>query len=148
MKELNRFKDYLNNVLEVHPDESELEDLLALAVKQDAYENNKGYKFERTEYNPQEKAFYEQWLKENEPNSHINNGQGILQDLFIERNPDFPFQRKWITDINTGEFIPYRKPKPIWNWVLANPVLYDTPILNVKGKLSFWEFTKPQNFNQ
>lgn len=31
---------------------------------------------------------------------------------------------------------------PIWNWVLANPVLYDKPILNVKGKLSFWEFNK------
>jgi hypothetical protein len=29
--------------------------------------------------------------------------------------------------------------KPIWNWVLANAVLYDEPILNVKGKLSFWE---------
>lgn len=32
--------------------------------------------------------------------------------------------------------------KPIYNWVLANPVLYDKPILNVKGKLSFWEFEK------
>lgn len=31
--------------------------------------------------------------------------------------------------------------KYIWNWVLANPVLYDKPILNVKGKLSFWEFS-------
>lgn len=30
----------------------------------------------------------------------------------------------------------------IWNWVLANPVLYEKPILNVKGKLSFWEFNK------
>ncbi len=30
----------------------------------------------------------------------------------------------------------------IYNWVLANPVLYDEPILNVKGKLSFWEFEK------
>lgn len=30
--------------------------------------------------------------------------------------------------------------KPIYNWVLANPVLYDKPILNVKGKLSFWDF--------
>lgn len=28
--------------------------------------------------------------------------------------------------------------KLIYNWVLANPVLYDKPILNVKGKLSFW----------
>lgn len=32
--------------------------------------------------------------------------------------------------------------KPIYNWVLANPVLYDKPILNVKGKLSFWEYEK------
>jgi hypothetical protein len=32
--------------------------------------------------------------------------------------------------------------KPIWNWVLANPVLYDKPILNVKGKLSFWDIDK------
>jgi hypothetical protein len=30
--------------------------------------------------------------------------------------------------------------KPIYNWLLANPVLYDKPILNVKWKLSFWEF--------
>jgi hypothetical protein len=28
----------------------------------------------------------------------------------------------------------------VWNWVLANPVLYDKPIENVKGKLSFWEY--------
>lgn len=32
--------------------------------------------------------------------------------------------------------------KPIYNWVLANPVLYEKPILNIKGKLSFWEFEK------
>lgn len=30
----------------------------------------------------------------------------------------------------------------VYNWVLANPVIYDEPILNVKGKLSFWEFEK------
>lgn len=29
--------------------------------------------------------------------------------------------------------------KPIYNWVLANAVLYEKSILNVKGKLSFWE---------
>lgn len=32
--------------------------------------------------------------------------------------------------------------KPIYNWVLANAVLYDEPILNVKGKLSLWEFIR------
>ncbi len=30
--------------------------------------------------------------------------------------------------------------KPIWNWVLRNPVLFDEPILNIKGKLSLWDF--------
>ena len=30
--------------------------------------------------------------------------------------------------------------KPIYNWVLANPVLFEEPIINVKGKLSLWEF--------
>lgn len=27
-----------------------------------------------------------------------------------------------------------------WHWLLKNPILYDTPILNVKGKLSLWEY--------
>ena len=26
----------------------------------------------------------------------------------------------------------------VWNWVLANPIHFDHPILNVKGKLRFW----------
>ncbi|HLW39173.1 MAG TPA: ASCH domain-containing protein [Brumimicrobium sp.] len=30
--------------------------------------------------------------------------------------------------------------KPIWNWVLRNPVLFSKPIFNVKGKLNFWDF--------
>jgi hypothetical protein len=28
--------------------------------------------------------------------------------------------------------------RTIYNWVSANPILFDEPILNVKGKLSFW----------
>lgn len=34
----------------------------------------------------------------------------------------------------------YQESKPIYNWILANPVLYEEPMLNVKGKLSFWNF--------
>ena len=30
--------------------------------------------------------------------------------------------------------------KECWNWVLKDPVLFEKPILNVKGKLSFWEY--------
>lgn len=44
------------------------------------------------------------------------------------------------TNVNTGFKI-----KPIYNWVLANPVLYDKPILSIKGKLSFWEPTPNQS---
>ena len=29
---------------------------------------------------------------------------------------------------------------PIYNWVLANPVLFDKPIIGVRGKLSFWNY--------
>lgn len=30
--------------------------------------------------------------------------------------------------------------KDCWNWVLKDAVLFDKPVLNVKGKLSFWDF--------
>lgn len=29
----------------------------------------------------------------------------------------------------------------VWNWVLANPIKYDFPILNVKGGLSLWQYS-------
>lgn len=94
-------KNYLNHVLEVFPDDNELEDIIRLSLKQDAYENNKGYLFKRTEHNPREMAFYEQWQKENEPRAGMNHGNGILQDLFIEK--DGPFSMKWVIEINNRD---------------------------------------------
>lgn len=32
------------------------------------------------------------------------------------------------------------QPKCIFNWVLANPILFDKPILNVSGQQRFWDF--------
>lgn len=32
--------------------------------------------------------------------------------------------------------------KGCWNWVLTDVVLFNKPILNVKGKLSFWEYNQ------
>lgn len=29
-----------------------------------------------------------------------------------------------------------------WHWIIANPVRYEQPILNVKGALSFWDYPK------
>lgn len=37
-------------------------------------------------------------------------------------------------------------PKPTYNWVLANPILFDKPILNVKGKLGFWNYELPEEY--
>lgn len=36
--------------------------------------------------------------------------------------------------------------KGVYNWVLANPVLFDKPILNVKGKLGFWNYELPEEY--
>jgi len=30
--------------------------------------------------------------------------------------------------------------KPIYNWVCEDPILFDKPVLNVKGKLNFWDY--------
>lgn len=36
--------------------------------------------------------------------------------------------------------------KGVYNWVLANPVLFEKPILNVKGKLGFWDYELPEKY--
>lgn len=43
------------------------------------------------------------------------------------------YSRGWISD-----------PKVIYHWVLANPICFDKPILNVKGKLGFWDYESPE----
>lgn len=37
-------------------------------------------------------------------------------------------------------------PKPIYNWVVSDPILFDNPILNVKGKLCFWDYDLPEEY--
>lgn len=44
-----------------------------------------------------------------------------------------------------GHVINVNKPI-IWNWVLANPILFEKPILNVKGKLGFWNYDLPEEY--
>ena len=36
--------------------------------------------------------------------------------------------------------------KVVYNWVLANHILFDKPILNVKGKLGFWNYDLPEEY--
>jgi hypothetical protein len=104
-KTINRLKDYLENQMEISVTETELEDIMDLAIKQDSWDANKGHRWERVKDNDRELAFYEQWLEENEPKSYMNNGQGILQDLFIERNENATSigNRKWVEIITNRD---------------------------------------------
>lgn len=36
--------------------------------------------------------------------------------------------------------------KKTYNWVVADPILFDKPILNVKGKLGFWNYELPEEY--
>lgn len=35
-----------------------------------------------------------------------------------------------------------------WNWVLANPVMFDEPICGIPGKLGFWEYDLPKEYKK
>lgn len=48
---------------------------------------DRGWLYERTEHNPREKAFADEWEKENIPTPGLNHGFGLLQDLFIDGRP-------------------------------------------------------------
>jgi hypothetical protein len=51
------------------------------------------------------------------------------ESIWAEKSPEFTTNRA-----NQEGF------KPIYNWVLANPIKFEHPIENVKGKLSLWEY--------
>lgn len=40
----------------------------------------------------------------------------------------------------TSKDIPGKHSKPAYNWVVSDPIMFDKPILNVNGKLSFWDY--------
>lgn len=44
-------------------------------------------------------------------------------------------------DEQTNEF-----GKPNYNWVATDAVLFEKPILNVKGRLNFWDFDLPEEY--
>lgn len=46
---------------------------------------NKGIRVKRTEHNPRELAIAEHWADECEPKSFLNYGQGLVQNLFMDR---------------------------------------------------------------
>ncbi len=67
-------------------------------------------------------------------------GKGDIVDCVL--NHPSIWAEKMAVDIcpDTGVSIIRKGQKTIWNWVLENAELFDKPILNVKGKLSLWDF--------
>lgn len=63
--------------------EYEIEQLIEVVRKIDEYNANIGYLKERADHCEREKAFQQQWIKQNTPYSWLNKGNGTLQDLFI-----------------------------------------------------------------
>lgn len=89
MKKENKVTNFLENRTFEQPvylTDYELDTLIGVVLKQDAWEHNKGRFISRIEHNAREKAFYDQWMEVNEPKAGINNGNGILQDLFIDKD--------------------------------------------------------------
>lgn len=58
----------------------------------------------------------------------------------------------WAEMSNPISFDEYGYPleyeKKIYNWVVAGPILFEEPILNVKGKLSFWNYDLPEEYEK
>jgi hypothetical protein len=79
-------RNYLEN-LEYYLSEDEIDRLLYMAEKDITARQNVGIRPERCNHNPREKAFHDVWIKENMPLGYINQGHGILQNLFIETAP-------------------------------------------------------------
>lgn len=72
-----------------------------------------------------------------------------IQDVFIK----FGYNGAWLRGLPTGSIVGSVEivdcvvnhpsiwaEERVYNWVLANPIIFENPIENVKGKLSFWNY--------
>ncbi len=59
------------------------------------------------------------------------------ESIWAEKSEKCPFRTCEACDENKHRCIYYNK--PIYNWVLANPIKFPVPI-PAKGKLSFWDY--------
>lgn len=56
----------------------------------------------------------------------------------------------WAEKSQPADFDEYGYPdayyNKIYNWIVADAVLFDKPILEVKGKLGFWDYDLPEEY--
>lgn len=74
------------NEKSIYLDWEELQTIEKKIINEHIESFNQGLFPERTEFNNKEKAFSETWKKENKIESHVNQGQGTLQNLMFDRN--------------------------------------------------------------
>lgn len=58
--------------------------------------------------------------------------------IWAEKTPDY------VAGLNPRIHEDITGKKVIYNWLLANPILFDKSVENVKGKLSFWEYDQKE----
>ena len=95
--------NYFKKERDICFDEGQLEDIIYRAIRIGTVDDNIGIRVERINHNEREKAFHDQWQRENIPISGINHGQGTLQDLFINRGTEPLAQPKWDLEITKRE---------------------------------------------
>jgi hypothetical protein len=86
-------ENHLNEVLhehlkkhDIYLDDEELEAINTSIIQEYKNDQNWGIMLERHQFNPREKAFAETWHDDNKIKVWVNNGYGLLQDLFIDRD--------------------------------------------------------------
>lgn len=80
------------------------------------------------------------WTADRLPNRPISAIIGEVDIIDCVVNHESVWAEKTPIVGKTLEGEPLIKTKPIYNWVLANPILYDPPIIDVKGRLNFWNY--------
>lgn len=84
---------------EIYLWDSEIDDLIGAVQMQLAYDSNYGIRKERADgekYGEREKAFQQQWLKENHPSAGYGY-YGIIQALFEDKPINSPFKQTIIS---------------------------------------------------
>ncbi len=81
------------------------------------------------------------WLQELMAGRYITSaiiGKVDIVDCVTDHPSIWAEKTEYILDFKTNPLT--ANYKPIYNWVFENPVLFDQPILNIKGKLNLWNY--------
>ena len=109
--------------------------------------NYKKYYGSSLEKMPKEYSAYIKWIKELSSFYNLENPSFNQPDDLKDRSKQFGFALPTQSIIGEAELVDIvQNSKDLfafpncYHWKIANPVLYDKPILNIMGKLNIWEY--------